>query len=72
MLDYLVINARGLAARFHKDEDGIALTEYLILLGLLAAAVILAVIFFGAQLATVWNEWGDWIATNLNAPDDIT
>ncbi|MFY0692783.1 MAG: hypothetical protein JXR14_12775 [Paracoccaceae bacterium] len=72
MLDYLVINAKGLVARFQKDEDGIALTEYLILLGLLAAAVILAVIFFGEQLASVWNEWATWISTNLNAPADIS
>jgi Flp pilus assembly pilin Flp len=35
---------KNTVARFRKDEDGIALTEYLVLLGLLVAGVIGAVI----------------------------
>lgn len=55
-------------ARFRKDEDGIALTEYLVLLGVLTAAVILAVAFFGDQLTEAWQSWGSWADTALTGP----
>lgn len=55
-------------ASFKKDEKGIALTEYLILLGLLTAAVIAAVIAFGTNLSVAWTAWSDWIGSNLNGP----
>lgn len=48
-------------ARFRKEESGLALTEYLILLGLLTAAVITAVTLFGTNLSTTWNDWAVWI-----------
>ncbi|UWP87849.1 hypothetical protein K3X13_07745 [Aliiroseovarius crassostreae] len=58
-----------LVLRFRKDEDGIALTEYLILLGLLTAAVIAAVLLFGEQLGLRWDTWAQWMSsTQLNAP----
>lgn len=49
------------AIRFKKDEKGIALTEYLILLGLLTGAVITAVLLFGTELGIAWGSWADWI-----------
>jgi pilus assembly protein Flp/PilA len=49
-----------LIARFRKDESGLALTEYLILLGLLTAVVVLAVIAFGTGLGDAWQAWADW------------
>ena len=54
--------------KFKKDEDGLALTEYLILLGLLTAAVIAAVILFGGNIATSYDDWAAWIGANTGAP----
>jgi pilus assembly protein Flp/PilA len=57
------------AVRFTKEEDGLALTEYLILLGLLTGAVILAVVAFGSALANTWNTWGTFFTTwGVGAP----
>ena len=52
---------KNMLARFSKDEDGLALTEYLILLGLLTGAVIAAVLLFGTTLGTNWSSWATWI-----------
>ncbi len=55
---------------FRKEEDGLALTEYLILLGLLTGAVIASVILFGDGLAEGWRLWAAWIGegTELGGP----
>ncbi|MEY4696816.1 MAG: hypothetical protein RIT14_1244 [Pseudomonadota bacterium] len=58
-------------ARFKKDEDGLALTEYLILLGLLTAGVITAVLAIGGNLNSAWGGWSTWFnsnVSNLNGP----
>jgi pilus assembly protein Flp/PilA len=52
---------------FRKEEDGLALTEYLILLGLLTAAVITAVALFGTNLGTAWGGWATWVSTTFGA-----
>ena len=49
------------ATRFVNDEEGIALTEYLILLGLLTGAVIAAVLIFGRELGLNWQSWATWM-----------
>ncbi|MCI2400416.1 Flp family type IVb pilin [Aliiroseovarius subalbicans] len=65
MFEYM----NALMLRFKRDQDGIALTEYLILLGLLTAAVIAAVLLFGEQLGIQWGTWGTWMSgANLGAP----
>ena len=48
--------------RFSSEEEGIALTEYLILLGLLVGAVIIAVLAFGATLGAIWLDWVEWFS----------
>lgn len=53
---------------FAREEDGVALTEYLILLALLVGGVITAVTLAGTNLAAVWNGWAGWFTTNLTAP----
>ncbi|MEE3359842.1 MAG: hypothetical protein VX248_07820 [Pseudomonadota bacterium] len=57
--------------RMRDEEEGLALTEYLILLGLLTAAVVLAVLAFGGNLGTQWQAWANWL-TGLNAPPALT
>ncbi len=56
-------------ARFSKDEDGLALTEYLLLLGLLTGAVVVAVTTFGVGLGTNWTEWAAWMGSADLTPD---
>jgi pilus assembly protein Flp/PilA len=58
----------GLVCRLRDEEDGIAFTEYLILLGLLTAVVIGAVIAFGGALEAQWQAWATWITESLKAP----
>ncbi len=57
--------------RLKIEKDGLALTEYLILLGLLTAAVIGAVLAFGGQLGILWQTWATWIEGLSGAPDPI-
>ena len=64
--------ARDLLSRFQSDEEGLALTEYLILLGLLTAAVIVAVLAFGGQLGILWQSWADWLNSLTGAPPPLT
>ena len=45
---------------FAREEDGIALTEYLMLLGLLIGGVIVAVTTAGESLTAAWSSWGNW------------
>lgn len=60
MLEYMTT----LATRFKNDEQGIALTEYLILLGLLTAGVIVAVLAIGGDLGTYWASWASWFGSH--------
>lgn len=41
--------------QFKKQEDGLALTEYLILLGVITAAVVAGVTAFGTDLSAAWT-----------------
>ncbi|WP_151611647.1 hypothetical protein [Sinorhizobium alkalisoli] len=50
---------------FAREEDGVALTEYLVLLGLLIGGVVLAVTNAGTNMATVWGQWGTWWTTTV-------
>lgn len=53
-------------ASFVRDEEGLALTEYLILLGLLTAGVIAAVLSIGGSLQTAWTGWSNWFTGNID------
>jgi len=66
----MMVNAyvRDLVVRFHHDEEGLALTEYLLLLGLLTAAVIAAVTLFGTNLNLVWEGWAAWMGGLSRGP----
>ena len=54
---------------FVKNEEGLALTEYLILLGLLTAGVIAAVLAIGGSLEEAWEGWSEWFADNIDDLD---
>ncbi|MBR9650366.1 hypothetical protein IT775_04400 [Thalassobius aquimarinus] len=56
-----------LARRFQDEEEGLALTEYLVVLGLLIGGVIGAVLIFGQNLSAAWTAWGGWIQSVLGA-----
>ena len=60
-----MIRLPDLPARFRDDESGLALTEYLLLLGLLVTAVVVAVVAFGGQVNLLWTEWAAWITNSL-------
>ena len=51
-----------LAKSLRKDEDGAALIEYTVLLGILLVAVIAVISFVGAWIS---NEWA---ALSMNLP----
>ena len=63
----MIIKAINMLQSFRKEEDGLALTEYLVLLGLLVGGVIAAVTLFGGNLATTWNTWAGWVL-NVTTP----
>ena len=56
--------------RLVREEDGLALTEYLILLALLAGAVAGSIILFGETLDAGWSTWSTWLE-GLPEPDPI-
>lgn len=54
---------------FAREEDGVALTEYLILLGLLVGGVVASVITIGGELNSDWGTWATWFTTqDFSAP----
>ncbi|MBD9510408.1 hypothetical protein IB265_26955 [Ensifer sp. ENS10] len=55
---------------FAREEDGVALTEYLILLGLLVGGVIVAVTGAGDSLSTAWTSWGGFFENSLTCTTD--
>ena len=50
------------------EEDGAALTEYIVLLGILTAGIIAAINLFGVNATTLWNSWAVWILGVTPAP----
>jgi pilus assembly protein Flp/PilA len=64
----MIIKAITTLQSFRKEEDGLALTEYLVVLGLLIGGVIVAVGLFGDALSASWDNWTLWVA---ELDDDI-
>ena len=60
---------KNVAISFAKEEEGIALTEYLILLALLTAGVIAAVLLIGDQLQAAWTGWANWFVSQQDKLD---
>ena len=55
---------------FAQEEDGVALTEYLILLGLLVGGVIAAVTLAGTNLSAAWTSWAGFFNASLTCTDN--
>ncbi len=56
-MKFLVNNIRS----FATEEDGVALTEYLVLLGLLVGGVVGTITLAGTSLDSAWANWqGFW------------
>jgi pilus assembly protein Flp/PilA len=60
----MIIKAITTLQSFRRDEDGLALTEYLILLGLLVGASIAAISLIGEDLGLAWDAWVDFFEDN--------
>jgi len=56
---------RTARASFLNGEEGLALTEYLILLGLLTAGAVTSVLAIGNSMDTAWAGWSNWFDANL-------
>lgn len=62
---------QNLIRRFLRAQDGVTTTEYLIALGLVTGAVIVAVLAFGDELSATWMSWAGWVSEesgNLTPP----
>jgi pilus assembly protein Flp/PilA len=46
---------KTIANRFHADEDGAAMIEYTILIGIISVATITAVLAVGTWVSTQWG-----------------
>ncbi|NDW01116.1 hypothetical protein G0A00_17605 [Yangia sp. PrR002] len=57
--------AKDFARRLRDEDEGLALTEYLVVLGLMIGGVIFAVMLFGLNLNLAWSQWADWLADSL-------
>lgn len=53
---------------FAREQDGAALTEYVVLLGILIVGVVGAVLAFSSALSTAWTGWADWLGSENRAP----
>lgn len=54
-----------LVRRFKNEDEGLALTEYLVVLALLVGGLIVAVTLFGTNLSTAWTNWAGWVSATL-------
>jgi pilus assembly protein Flp/PilA len=60
----LMRKARELAGRLVHDEDGAALVEYTVLIGLITVAVIATVVSVGDWVSTEWVSLCSTLGTN--------
>lgn len=52
---------------FMADESGASLTEYLILLGVLAGGVAATVVAFSTTLSGIYTAWATWLTTTVGS-----
>jgi pilus assembly protein Flp/PilA len=54
---------RKLINRFRRDEDGPAMVEYGLLVGLIALVVALAAITLGQDISTMFSKTGSYLSS---------
>ncbi|MEO0700855.1 MAG: hypothetical protein AAFU41_18150 [Pseudomonadota bacterium] len=52
---------RGMVNAFRHDRSGVALTEFIVVLGLLIAGLLVVSILFGQGVHSGLSLWGQWI-----------
>ena len=57
-------NVLALAKRFGRDEDGAAMVEYTVLLGIITVAVIASVVTVGLWVGNKWTTLSTTLAAN--------
>lgn len=70
-MNFVTLYIADVIRRLRADDDGLALTEYLVVLGLLIGGVIGAVILFGGNLSNAWTAWAGWISGQLGTPPAV-
>lgn len=58
---------KNLVTRFFKEEEGQALTEYGLIIGLIAVVVIAALVMLGGQLKTLFTNITGVLSSNTPA-----
>jgi pilus assembly protein Flp/PilA len=58
----MLLYLQTLLSRLTRDQKGQDLTEYALLVALIAIVVVLAVVFFGEQVSTFFTSLGDTVA----------
>jgi pilus assembly protein Flp/PilA len=56
MIERVQMIANFLAVKFAKDERGVTMLEYSILLGIITVAAIVAIVFAGDWVGNQWNN----------------
>jgi pilus assembly protein Flp/PilA len=56
-----------LIKRFVNDEEGADATEYALIIGLIALAIVVAVQTLGTKLSTGFNNIGNTVATSVGS-----
>ena len=61
MLSYVVFAARYIIAGLRSDDRGVTAVEYGLILALIAGVIIVALLFLGTNLSTLFNNSGNCI-----------
>ena len=65
MFETLQVYLLQLFSRFRRDNEGAALVEYGILVGLIAVICIAAVVIVGTQVSTAFSKIASALSSNL-------
>ncbi len=59
-------------ARFCGEDRGVAVTEYVLLLSLLLAAVLIAAMAFDGAVGAAWDDWAAWVRDLMGNMRDVS